>query len=60
VKVIEEGTINHLDGVVLAAIPAASSKRRALKRMEADSLAKLPVVDEAGRLIGSVEPDKLS
>jgi len=60
VRVIEEGSLNLVDGLVSAAVPSSSNKRDALKRMDELNLAELPVVDEAGRFLGVIERDKVT
>lgn len=60
VAIIEAGSIDRIDGLVTVAVPVNSNKREALKRMDEQSLAELPVVDQAGRFVGIVERDKLT
>ena len=60
VKAIEEGSLDHIAGVVTASVPVGSSKRAALKIMNEQKLAELPVVNEAGQFVGIVDQDKLT
>lgn len=60
VKVIEEGSLNLVDGLVTAALPKNSTKREALRKMDEMNLAELPVVDEGGRFVGIIDRDKLT
>jgi CBS domain-containing protein len=60
VKAIEEGSLDHIAGVVTASVPVGSSKRAALKIMNEHKLAELPVVNEAGQFVGIVDQDKLT
>ena len=46
--------------VVTASVPVGSSKRTALKIMNEQKLAELPVVNEAGQFVGIVDQDKLT
>lgn len=60
VKVIEEGSVNLLDGLVTASVAVTNNKRDALKKMDDNNLAELPVVNEAGRFVGIIDRDKLT
>ena len=60
VRVIEEGSLSLVDGIVTATVSSNSTKRDALKRMDDVGLAELPVVDEAGRFLGMIARDKLT
>lgn len=60
VKIIEEGTIDRLDGLRTVSVPTASSKREALKIMEENEISELPVLNEKEQFVGVVEREKLT
>lgn len=60
VKIIEDGAIDRLSGIVTVSVSTKSSKRDALKIMEGRKLSELPVVNEIGQFVGIVERDKLT
>lgn len=60
VKIIEEGAIDRLPGLVKASIPENDDKKEALQVMERERLSQLPVVDSEERFVGIVERDKLT
>ncbi|MDY6844922.1 MAG: CBS domain-containing protein [Thermodesulfobacteriota bacterium] len=60
VKVIEEGAIDRLAGVITVSISNKGRKRDALTIMDEQQISELPVVNEAGHFIGIVERDKLT
>ncbi len=60
VRLIEEGIVDKLSGLVTASVWTTSNKREALKIMEGKNVAELPVVNDDKRFVGIVERDKLT
>jgi len=60
VKIIEEGAVDRLPGLIKAFVPESSDKKDALEVMERARVSQLPVVDPEERFVGILERDKLT
>ena len=59
-KIVEDGNLKALDGMVEVSVPANSTKHEALGIMDRENLMDLPVVDDGGKFIGIVQRNKLT
>lgn len=59
-RIIEEGAVDRLPGLIRASVPESSDKKDALEVMERARVSRLPVVDPQERFVGILERDKLA